>query len=282
LRIQFDIFNDEPMVDLDLDALSDSLPLLETLDLNNLQTYSGTLAESANLHTFRVELSVRGEAIFSPSLLPLNSAQRLNSLAIRTNHRHIHPITHEHFDPFVNLADLRLPFVWSLGCDILTHGKFTLTSLSIYYDPDDDPLAENVLPIFSAQSVKFLRQLDFDTTQGFLPVNLAPEVADQLTSALLNLRSLEVLAWKVHCRTSWFKRWAPLRNLKSVTLARQFIKFDVEVDDYYKHQPLLTAQSYTSGSYEDKIEEYQTRHVQKLFDSIFADLAERPSVTLDP
>jgi hypothetical protein len=232
LRIQFDLFNDEnsPMVELDLDALSESLPLLETLDLNNLQTYSGTLAESANLHTFRVELSFRGEAIFSPSLLPINSAQRLKSLAIRMNDRHIHPITHEHFDPFVNLADLRLPFVWSLGCDILTHGKFTLTSLSIYYVPDDDPLAENVLPIFSAQSVKFLRQLDFDTTRGLRPVHLAPEVADQLTSALLNLRSLEVLAWKVHCRTSWFKRWAPLRNLRSVTLARQFIKFDAEVD----------------------------------------------------
>jgi len=40
-------------------------------------------------------------------------------------------------------------------------------------------------------------------------------------------------------------------------------------------------QNYTyTSDYEDEIFRYHTRHVQKLFDSIFADLAERPRVTL--
>ena len=114
LRITFDLYNPAENVKLDLDALSESLPLLETLDFNNLQTYSGTLAESANLHTLCAQVSYSRGAIFSPSLLPINSAQRLKSLTIRMNSWHIHPITREHFDPFVNLADLRLPFVSSL------------------------------------------------------------------------------------------------------------------------------------------------------------------------
>jgi len=193
-----------------------------------LQKYSGTLAPLANLQKLDVVLLGR-ESISVASLLPINSGQSLKKLTLCMNIWHKHYLTHEDFAPFVNLAHLCVFSLSSLDCDIITRGKFALASLEVYYHTShiNAPVA-TILSVFYAPSLEFLQRLDFYCTDpGDDPSSaIDSEVADQLTSALANLRSLEVLTWKVHCRTSWFKRWAPLRNLKSVTLERDFIKFD--------------------------------------------------------
>jgi hypothetical protein len=228
LQIYFGSLEGEsrPVIEIDLDAIAESFPVLRTLELNRLQKYSGTLAQLENLHTLDVLLLGR-ESISPVSLLPINSGQSLKRLDLCMSIWSEHYLKHQDFAPFVNLAHLCVYSLSSLDCDIIIHGKFALASLRLLYDNthNEAPVA-TVLSMFYAPSLEFLQRLDFVSRLDDPTLALDSEVADQLTSALANLRSLEVLTWKMHCRTSWFKRWAPLRNLKSVTLERDFIKFD--------------------------------------------------------
>ena len=113
---------------------------------------------------------------------------------------------------------------------MLTHGKFTLTSLDVTctYPDSDSPSVEALLAMFYAPSFKYLRYLAFDFAFLFTRAE-----SDELVSTIATLRYLESLNLKMICCTSWLKRFAQLRHLKSILL----FFWRIEFDDYNSTAP---------------------------------------------
>jgi hypothetical protein len=213
----------------DLDAIVESCPLLETLDLDGLTKHCGSLAPAAKLRRFILvfdseELGVKR---FSPSLLPFNSTQSLTRLDITIYQNDTGDITHDLFAPFLNLTHVTTGWIRPVLCVVLIHGKFTLTHLDITHwtDYDDFPF-ETLLSIFDASSLKSLRELVFNLEPMPNHDDLSLERADQLCCAITNLRHLETLAFGLPCCTSWFKRFSKLSHLRSISLHESLIEFD--------------------------------------------------------
>jgi hypothetical protein len=213
----------------DLDAIVESCPLLEMLELSGLTKHCGSLAPAAKLQRFDLgfdndDLTVKR---FSPSLLPLNSTQSLTRLDITIYQDDTEDITHDMFAPFLNLTHFTTDWIRPVLCVILIHSKFTLTHLDITHSTEyDDFPYETLLSIFDASSLKFLHDLVFNLEPMPNHDDLSLERADQLCCAITNLRHLETLAFGLPCRTSWFKRFAKLSHLRSIWLYESLIEFD--------------------------------------------------------
>ena len=165
--------------------------------------------------------------LFSPSLLPFNSAHSLTKLGLNINQADTNDITHEKFAPFLNLTNFTTGWIRPVLCVILIHGTFTLTHLDITHctDYDDFPF-ETLLSIFDASSLKSPRELVFNLEPMPNYDGLSLERADELCFAITNLRHLETLAFGLPCCTSWFKRFSKLSHLRSISLYESLIKFD--------------------------------------------------------
>jgi len=215
----------------DLDAIVESCPLLERLELDGLTKYCGSLAPAAKLQRFTLGFDNEdlGVKRFSQSLLPLNSTQSLTRLdiTIYPDDTDSEDITHAVFAPFLNLTHFTTGWIRPVLCAILIHSKFTLTHLDIthFTEYDDFPF-ETLLSIFDASSLKSLRELVFHLEPMPNHDGLGLERADQLCCAITNLRHLETLIFGLPCCTSWFKRFSKLRYLRSISLYRSLIEFD--------------------------------------------------------
>lgn len=162
----------------------------------------------------------------SSALLPLNSAQRFQSLSISLERAFGQgDCSSEDFDSLVNLTHIKFQLLTHEFCNILIHGKFKLTSLQVASRSPAWPT--NLLPIFSASSLEFLRHLDFDPEYEMdEPVDPNLERAGRLWKAITYLRRLETVELKMSCCTSWFTQFARLSGLKSICLYDTFIQFD--------------------------------------------------------
>ena len=212
----------------DLDAIVESCPLLEMLELVGLTKYCGSLAPAAKLQRFNLVFDgEQGAKSFSQSLLPLKSTQSLTRLDITIYQNDTEDITHDLFAPFLNLTHVTTGWIRPVLCVILIHCKFTLTHLDVTYciDYDDFPF-ETLLSIFDASSLKSLRELVFSVEPMPNRDDLSLERADLLCFAITNLRHLETVDFALPCCTSWFKRFAKLSHLRSISLYESLIDFD--------------------------------------------------------
>ena len=178
-------------------------------------------------------------SFFYSDELPANSAPTLTSLGINICAEYNDgSVSLDRFDSYVNLTEFKTLDLNLTLCKVLTHGKFTLTNLDVtclYHDRD--PSAEALLSIFHAPSLMYLRSLAFnfrrtidDTDLGQAEKDeLEDELEseeDELISAIANLRHLETLDLLTPCYTSWFKRFAQLRHLKSISVSVWDTVFD--------------------------------------------------------
>jgi hypothetical protein len=225
LTVEFQLRDDiQPCLNLTL--IIESCPFLETLVITHLREHLGSLAKASKLQKLEITFGCPlGDetTIFSSRHLPANSAQSLKSLGISIRGQcDAESFTLDLLDSYVNLAefksyDLKLPL-----CKMLTHGKFTLSSLDVTCTyPSRDPSVEALLAMFYAPSFKYLRYLAFDFDFRFMRAE-----SDELVSAIATLRHLESLNLKMICCTSWLKRFAQLRHLKSILLFFWRIEFD--------------------------------------------------------
>jgi hypothetical protein len=202
---------------LDLGAIVDSCPYLETLDLRDSVEHYGSLAKASNLRKLEVQFREERWVVMSSALLPLNSAQHFQSLSINLEAFRKVECSCEDFDSLVNLIHIKFHLLTREFCNILINGKFKLISLQVAYNSYDPPM--NSLPIFSASSLEFLRHLDFNVAYEMdEPVDPNLERAGQIWEAITYLRRLETVKLKVSCWTSWFTQFARLSHLSDLLI----------------------------------------------------------------
>ena len=219
----------------DFDGIVDCCPLLTTLVVMDLPEASGSLNGATNLRKLVLTFSSTQSAYLDSDLLPFNSAQTLESIGITVWGRYdtSEDSSEDDFtlDHFVNLAHFETKNLNLLTWEILTHGKFTLTSLDVTYfrrtpsDPVDLILFESLLSMFDAPSLKSLRRLKFSFPYSGcvgdpkVPDKQRRDEGNQLVSAIgTNFGDLERLELEIECCTSALKSFAKLRYLKSITL----------------------------------------------------------------
>jgi hypothetical protein len=229
LTIEFDAESDG---DIDFDGIVDCCPLLTTLVVLGLLDASGSLNGAVNLRKLFLTFSHQKTPYLNSGLLPFNSAQSLESIGITVWGG---CDTSELFtlERFVNLTHFETHNLDLLTGEILTHGKFTLTSLdATYFTPTDDDTSdlpiESLLGMFGAPSLKSLRRLKFITCYNSSLNDVDPpqfsvkqlrDEGNQLVSAIgANFGDLEYLELHLDCFTSRLKSFAKLRHLKSITL----------------------------------------------------------------
>jgi len=273
---------------LDLGAIVDSCPHLETLDLRYLGEYCGSLAKASNLRKVQVEFREETGMVMASSFLPLNSAQRFQSLSISLEWA-FEPVncSFEDFDILVNLTHIKFQLLSNQFCNILIHGKFKLTSLQVATRYPAWPT--NLVHIFSAPSLEFLRHLDFDAEYAMYPQDPDLDSASQIWEGITNLRRLETVILKMGCRTSWFTQFAQLSRLISIFLYDTFIQFD-DYDGTSLESVSILIVAISKDRWEERLgpSEYgynemlreHTVEVQKRFDNVFAGFAVPPSVEL--
>jgi len=227
---------------LDFETIVDCCPLLTTLVVRGFPDAFGNLNRAANLRKLVLAFSSTQPADLDSYLLPFNSAQTLESIGLRVSE--ISEISEDFtLDRFVNLVHFETESLSFPTCEILTLGKFVLTSLDVtYFTPTDDDTTElpieSLLRMFDAPSLQSLRRLKFitcynrsvnDVDPPQVSVKQVRDEGNHLVSAIgANFGDLENLELRIDCFTSRLKSFAKLRHLKSITLrvGWSLIRFD--------------------------------------------------------
>lgn len=219
--------DDRDAYTVDLDAIVESCPNLEKLDIESLLKYCGSLAPATKLQKLNFIISTENSDAVNvlSAILPINSAHSLTQLGVTFN-LDTNNIPPDRFAPFLNITHFTTQSVCLAICDILVHGSFKLTYLDITgYAEGYDASFDALLSIFKATSLKSLRS--FQLKLEPVPTDaLTLEKAAQLSSAIINLRHLESLDYFANCSTSWFDHVANLRNLKTISLYNSMVEFD--------------------------------------------------------
>jgi len=213
----------DPETTVNFDTLVRSCPLLEDLDISEMVEYRGSLEDAANLRNLCLDFQPRIIGLtITHELFPLKSEQKLSSFTIHHSPANLKYFHHELFEDFVNLTSFATTCLTPQYCNLLSSGKFTLTSLNITIVAEtwETPSIQSVANVFSASSLKQLRilyfQVDYEEYGGLGSRDFPLDELRPVIYAITNLRYLESLWLRAGFKLSWCDRFAGLRNLKSL------------------------------------------------------------------
>ena len=253
-----------------LDMISESCPLLEELELCDLEAFEGNLSGHTHLNRLSISFFKYNRRLTS-SLVPFNSTKTLTSLCLlRCNSVSRRNLNENPLNYFINLTHLEVSPLCQDLCSLLcTATNIKLIRFIATFDSrwGGEPTVDKVIAVFCSSCLEQLEELEIKVDAETNELNdYFSQYSPILRVVRSQLRTLQTAKFDMGLDISWCSYLGTLLNLKSLQwlIHIQFCNVEtVREENLYLNE----------GLEKDKL--------KRTFEDVFVNFLIKPFISID-